>query len=72
MQAVPEEVFVEPSIERYIVGLVRATRDDPHVALGASPRASLALMKMSRALSALDGRSFVTPDDIKAAAVFVA
>jgi MoxR-like ATPase len=69
MQAVPEEVFVEPSIERYIVRLVRATRDDPHVALGASPRASLALMKLSRALAALEGRSFVTPDDVKAAAI---
>jgi MoxR-like ATPase len=69
MQAVPEAVFVEPSIERYIVGLVRATRDEPRVALGASPRASLALMKMSRALAALDGRSFVTPDDVKSAAV---
>lgn len=69
MQAVPEEVFVEPSIERYMVGLVRATRDDPHVALGASPRAGLALMKMSRAVAALEGRSFVIPDDVKAAAV---
>lgn len=69
MQAVPEAVYVEPSIESYIVSLVRATRDDPHVALGASPRASLALMKMSRALAALEGRPFVTPDDIKAAAV---
>jgi MoxR-like ATPase len=69
MQAVPEAAFVEPSIERYIVGLVRATRDDVRVALGASPRASLALMKMSRALAALDGRSFVTPDDVKTAAV---
>jgi MoxR-like ATPase len=69
LQAVPEEVFVDPSIERYIVSLARATRDDPNVALGASPRASLALMKMSRALAALDGRGFVTPDDVKTAAV---
>lgn len=69
MQPAPEDVFVEPSIERYMVGLVRATRDDPHVALGASPRASLALMKMSRAVAALEGRSFVIPDDVKAAAV---
>ncbi len=69
MQSAPEDVFVEPSIERYMVELVRATRDDPHVALGASPRASLALMKMSRAVAALEGRSFVIPDDVKAAAV---
>ena len=69
MQALLEDVFVEPSVERYIVTLVRATRDEPHVALGGSPRASLALMKLSRALAALDGRSFVTPDDVKAAAL---
>jgi MoxR-like ATPase len=69
MQAVLEDVFVEPSIERYIVGLVRATREDPRLALGASPRASLALMKLSRAIAALEGRSFVTPDDVKVAAI---
>src|SRR5215469_15946251 len=69
MQAVLEEVFVDPSIERYIVAVVRATRDEPRVALGGSPRASLALMKLGRALAAIDGRSFMTPDDVKAAAV---
>jgi MoxR-like ATPase len=69
MQALLEDVFVEPSVERYIVTLVRATRDEPRVALGGSPRASLALMKLSRALASLDGRSFVTPDDVKAAAL---
>jgi MoxR-like ATPase len=69
MQSVPEDIFVEPTIERYIVALVRATRDDPRIALGGSPRASLALMKLSRAVAALEGRSFVTPDDVKTAAV---
>ena len=69
MQSVPEDVFVDPSIERYIVAVVRATRDEPRVALGGSPRASLALMKLGRALAAIDGRSFMTPDDVKAAAV---
>ena len=69
MQAVLEDVFVDPSIERYIVAVVRATRDEPRVALGGSPRASLALMKLGRALAAIDGRSFMTPDDVKAAAV---
>jgi MoxR-like ATPase len=69
MQAVPEDIFVDPSIERYIVAVVRATRDEPRVALGGSPRASLALMKLGRALAAIDGRSFMTPDDVKAAAV---
>jgi len=71
MQTVLEDIFIEPSIERYIVALVRATRDDPHVALGGSPRASLALMKLSRALAALEGRAFTTPDDVKAAAAAV-
>lgn len=69
MQAALEDVFVEPSVERYIVALVRATRDDPRLVLGASPRAALALMKMARAVAALDGRGFVVPDDVKAVAV---
>ena len=69
MQSTLEEIFVEPTIEHYIVTLVRATRDDPRIGLGGSPRASLALMKLSRAVAALEGRSFVTPDDVKAAAV---
>ena len=68
MQAVLEEIFVDPSIERYMVAVVRATRAEPRVALGGSPRATLALMKLGRALAAIDGRSFVTPDDVKAAA----
>lgn len=65
MQAALEEVFVDASIERYIVRLVRATREEPRLALGASPRASLALMKMARAVAALEGRDFVLPDDVK-------
>lgn len=69
MQAVPEDVFVDDSVERYIVALVRATREHPHIALGASPRAGLALMQISRSLAALAGRTFVTPDDVKAGAV---
>ncbi len=69
MQAAVEDVFVEPSVERYIVTLVRATREDPRLALGASPRAALALMQMARAVAALDGRGFVTPDDVKRVAV---
>jgi MoxR-like ATPase len=69
MQAALEDIFVDPSIEHYIVAVVRATRDEPRIALGGSPRATLALMKLSRALAAMDGRSFVGPDDVKAAAV---
>ncbi len=69
MQAALEDVFLDPSIETYVVHLVRATRQDARLMLGASPRASLALMKMVRAVAALEGRSFVTPDDVKRVAV---
>lgn len=69
LQAAVEDVFLDASIEHYIVSLVRATRTDPRVALGTSPRAALALMQMSRALAVLAGRHFVTPDDVKLAAI---
>lgn len=64
-----EEVLVHPDLETYIATLVQATRKDRHVAVGASPRASLAFMKMARARAALDGREFIIPDDIKHFAV---
>lgn len=60
-----EEVFVHPDIERYIVSLVGATRRDKRVAVGSSPRGSLALLKLARVQAALDGREFVLPDDVK-------
>lgn len=63
-----EEVYIAPEIEGYIVNLVRATRNHEQVSLGASPRGSLALLKLSRARAALDGRDHVLPDDIKALA----
>ena len=65
MRAAVEQVFVQPDVEAYIVRLVAATRQDNRVAVGASPRGSLALMKLARAWAALDGRSFVLPDDVK-------
>ncbi|MGQ9477081.1 MAG: AAA family ATPase [Candidatus Bipolaricaulia bacterium] len=68
MRAALEEVYLDPDIEDYIVSLVEATRKDPQVYLGASPRGSLALMKLSRAKAALEGRDFVLPDDVKAVA----
>jgi len=68
MRKTLEAVYIDPDIEEYIVSLVGATRDDPHVAVGASPRGSLALMKLSRAKAALEGRDYVIPDDIKAVA----
>ena len=53
----------------YIVDIVAATRNAPSIQVGASPRGSLALMKLSRCRAALDGRDYVTPDDVKAVAV---
>ena len=68
MQEALEDVFVSDAIERYIVDLAQATRVDHRVALGASPRGSLAILKLSRAEAALRGRDFVLPDDVKAVA----
>jgi MoxR-like ATPase len=63
-----EDVHVDGDIERYIVLLVAATRRDRRVAVGASPRGSLALLKLARAQAALDGRDYVIPDDVKSLA----
>jgi MoxR-like ATPase len=65
MRQVVETVYLDPDLERYIVQLVTETRRDRRVAVGASPRASLALLKLARAQAALQGREFVLPDDIK-------
>jgi MoxR-like ATPase len=69
MQAAVELVHIDPSVGRYIVELVSATRESSSLAVGASPRGSLALLKLSRCRAALAGRDFVTPDDVKAVAV---
>jgi MoxR-like ATPase len=61
-------VRVEPSLVRYVVAVVRATRSAPVLTLGASPRGSVALLKMAQAAALLDGRSYVVPDDVKALA----
>jgi MoxR-like ATPase len=58
-------VRVEQSLVNYITSLVRATRDAPALTLGASPRASVALLKVSQAAALLDGREYVVPDDVK-------
>jgi MoxR-like ATPase len=58
-------VFVGEAVEAYLVDVVRATRGRAGVALGASPRASLALYRAAQALAALDGRGYVLPDDVK-------
>ena len=58
-------IRVEPSLQAYITSLVRATRGAPALTLGASPRASVALLKLSQAAALLDGRAYVVPDDVK-------
>ncbi|MFN0155932.1 MAG: AAA family ATPase [Gaiella sp.] len=69
MQAAIEEVHVAPPLAEYAVAIARATRESPQLSVGASPRGSLALMKLGRARAAYLGRDFVTPDDIKAVAI---
>jgi MoxR-like ATPase len=69
MQQALEGVHVSESVGYYIVDVVRATRDSPSVQVGASPRGTLAILKLARAKAALDARDFVTPDDVKAVAV---
>jgi MoxR-like ATPase len=65
MRKVVETVHVDEDLEEYIAALVHETRKDRRVAVGASPRGSLAFLKMGRAHAALEGRDYVLPDDIK-------
>ncbi|WP_158058829.1 AAA family ATPase [Halorussus halophilus] len=65
MQSAPEEVDVALDVRKYITSISRATRDDPRVKAGASPRGTERLMEVARARAALDGRDYVTPDDVK-------
>ncbi len=65
LQDLVTDVHVDETLEEYILGIVQATRAHPDVALGASPRGSLALYKTSQALAALRGRDYVVPDDLK-------
>jgi len=69
LQRAVEEVHVSESVGLYMVDIVAATRASSRVQVGASPRGSLALLKLSRGLAALRGRDFVTPEDVKAVAV---
>lgn len=64
-QAEIEKVQATPEIQRYIVQIVRATRNHKHLALGASPRASINLLLASKTYAAMQGRAFVTPDEVK-------
>lgn len=69
LQALAQTVTVAEDLKRYIVGIVRATREAEGVRLGASPRAALSLMKCAQALALLDGFDFVTPDAIQEIAI---
>ncbi len=69
MRRYVEDVYVHPDLERYIVDLVGTTRHHRQVAIGVSPRGSLALLKLTRAWAAIHGRNYVLPDDVKEFAV---
>jgi MoxR-like ATPase len=69
LQEAIEDVHVGDAVGGYIVALVAATRESTQTAVGASPRGSLALLKLARCKAALSGRDFVTPEDVKAIAV---
>jgi MoxR-like ATPase len=71
MQQYAQSIRIDDAVVAYIVELVRRTRDDKAIELGASPRASIALLKASQVIAASQGRSFVTPDDVKPMAAAV-
>jgi MoxR-like ATPase len=71
MQEAVRKVYVSPAVKRYIVELTRATRENPDVYLGASPRGSLGLFRTGQARAAMQGRDYILPDDIKALAEIV-
>ena len=71
MIATVRDIHVAPSVKQYAVDLVTATRESTDLRLGASPRATLQLLRTSRAVAALDGRDYVLPDDLQALAVSV-
>ena len=69
LQRALEAVYVSESIGMYMVDLVASTRTSARLQVGASPRGTLALLKLSRGRAALSGRDYVTPEDVKAVAV---
>jgi MoxR-like ATPase len=69
MQAAVEGVYVSEPVGLYMVDVVAATRNSPSIQVGASPRGSLALLKLARCRAALRGRDYVTPEDVKSIAV---
>jgi MoxR-like ATPase len=71
LAAQARNVFVEESLSRYVVALLRQTRSDSRLYLGASPRAGIALLRVAKARALADGREYLVPDDIKAVATAV-
>ena len=69
LQGVPETVHVDEDVLDYVARVTRATRDDRHVETGVSPRGTQRLFEAARARATIDGRDFVTPDDVKTVAV---
>jgi len=68
-RAAVQQVFLEPHLFKYIAQIIHETRNNPSLFLGASPRASVAILNSSKAYAALHGRDFVTPEDIKLVAL---
>lgn len=69
LQRIASHIHIDPTVAAYAVNIVRATRDYGGIAIGAGPRGSIALVRMARAMALLNGRDFVTPDDVKTASV---
>lgn len=70
-QNLVRQVLIEPHLLHYIAGIIHASRNNPFLYLGASPRASIAILKSSKAYAAIKGRDFVTPEDIRKVAFSV-
>ena len=68
LAAQARDVYVEESLARYVVALLRTTRADPRLYLGASPRSGIALLRVAKARALADGRGYLVPDDVKAVA----
>ncbi|MGB2626331.1 MAG: MoxR family ATPase, partial [Candidatus Acidiferrum sp.] len=64
-----ESIRVEPALRSYIISLVRRTRDWPAISLGGSPRAAVGILVVARVLAGMEGRDYMLPDDVKAAAL---
>jgi len=71
LAAQARDVYVEESLSRYVVALLRQTRADTRLFLGASPRAGISLLRVAKARALADGREYLVPDDVKAVATSV-